>query len=281
MNPLKEFLTSRRARIEPGDVGLPPSTTPRRSKGLRREEVAILAGVSVDYYTRLEQGRVGNVSDQVLVAVENALRLDPLERDHFRTLITPAPARPRRDPAPRAGARPALRRMVDVLDPVPALLQGPRMEILAINGAAKALLADFGAMPVADRNIARWVFLDPRAKVVFPEWDMIAADIVAALRRNLNPRRADEALNRVVGELTCASPEFSRLWADYKLFQHGHGRKKFFNELVGTLTLNYETFHPPGGEGQALSIYTADAGSPDQDKLDLLVNWAGVQAGRA
>jgi transcriptional regulator with XRE-family HTH domain len=271
---LREFLTSRRAAIDPGQVGLSRSSVPRRKPGLRREEVAVLAGVSVDYYARLEQGRIGNISDQVLTAIENALQLDDLERAHLRTLIAPqSPGPARRRPA-KLKARPALRRLLDAMDSVPAILQGPRLEVLATNRAARVLVADFDAMPRAERNIARWLFLDPAARTVYPQWEEVAAPVAAALRANRNPHTDDEELEHLVGELSVASPEFARFWADYRLYQHGHGKKQFCHETVGTMTLNYETLNVPGDDGIFVSTYTADVGSPSDEKLRLLLSWS-------
>lgn len=272
-SPLREFLLSRRAQIDPDTVGLPLSPIPRRGRGLRREEVAALAGVSVDYYARLEQGRIGNVSDQVLTAIEDALRLDPLEREHLRGLVNPTPARPRRSPPAKTSVRLGLRTLIDAMDPVPALLQGPRMEVLACNRAASILLTDFGAMQPADRNIARWLFLDPTTRTRYPDWEEVAAPTVAALRANRNPRVPDEALERLVGELSLASEEFARYWADYRLFKHGHGKKRIFHPTVGVMTLNYETLHIADSGGQFLSAYTADVGSPSEEKLRILMSW--------
>lgn len=275
---LREFLRSRRAAIDPAKAGLPRSAVVRRKPGLSREELAVLAGVSVHYYARLEQGRVGNVSNQVLTAVEDALHLDELERAHLRSLIAPG----QRDaPAPRPQrikARPALRRLLDAMDAVPAILQGPRLEVLATNRAARILLADFDAMPVADRNIARWLFLAPAARVVYPHWNEVAAPVAATLRANLNPHSDDAELKQLVTELTSASEDFARFWAEYRLYRHGHGVKQFFHEPVGTMTLNYETLDVPGHEGLFISTYTADIGSPSAEKLHRLLTadrWAG------
>lgn len=271
---LGEFLRSRRARLDPDTVGLPPSPVPRRGRGLRREEVAALAGVSVEYYARLEQGRVGNVSDQVLGAIEGALRLDPLEREHLRALVGTGPAKPARtSPPARSSVRVSLRTFIDAIDPVPAMLQGPRMEVLAWNRAATILLADFGAMPTAERNIARWLFLDPSTRTRYPDWEQIAAPTVAALRANHDPRVPDEALERLVGELSLASDEFARYWADYRLFKHTHGTKRIYHPTVGVMTLHYETLDIPDSGGQFLSTYTADVGSPSAEKLAILMSW--------
>ncbi|MFG2276098.1 helix-turn-helix transcriptional regulator [Streptomyces chartreusis] len=270
---LRDFLTSRRTAIEPADVGLPPSPVPRRGKGLRREEVAVLAGVSVDYYARLEQGRVGHVSDQVLTAIEDALRLDDHERQHLRALVEPRPSRPRSSRPERISVRAGLRTLINAMDPTPAVLQGPRLEVLAWNRAAAALLTDFGAMPVADRNIARWLFLDPEARMRYPQWDEVARGVVAALRAARDPRVPDPALERLVGELSVASEEFARFWADYRLYKHGHGTKDIYHESVGTITVNFETFLIDRSEGQFISAYTVNAGSPSEERLALLMSW--------
>ncbi|MBE1875427.1 helix-turn-helix transcriptional regulator [Myceligenerans pegani] len=271
---LREFLTSRRAAIDPASAGLPPSTAPRRTPGLRREEVAALAGVSVDYIAKLEQGRIGNVSDQVLDAISDALRLDELERQHLRALVTPKSRRPAPPPrSSRMHARPSLRTLVDTI-PNPAMVQGPRMEILASNQAMRTVLTDWDAMPRHERNIARWLFLAPEARTRYVRWETVAATTVASLRAGHDPRHPDEALERLVGELSVASPEFAAYWADYRLFKHTHGTKKFFHEAVGEFALNYDTLDIPDSGGQILCAYTPDPGSPSEEKLALLLSWA-------
>ncbi|MGI5189929.1 helix-turn-helix domain-containing protein [Promicromonospora sp. CA-289599] len=270
-NSLREFLISRRARIDPDSVGLPTSPVPRRRRGLRREEVAALAGVSVDYYARLEQGRVGNISDQVLTAIEDVLRLDALERKHVRRLLSSSAGGPdtTQPYQPRAWA--GMRRLIEAMDPVPALLQGPRMEVLEWNRAAAVLLTDFGSMPVRDRNIARWLFLDESTRTRYPDWDAVAAPTVAALRAAHRPGRPDDDLDTLVRELAAASRDFTRFWADYQLFKHGHGTKRIFHPQVGVMTLNYETLDVPESGGQFLSTYTADVGSPSEERLSALL----------
>ncbi|MFC6159116.1 helix-turn-helix transcriptional regulator [Kribbella jiaozuonensis] len=272
---LRDFLTSRRASLTPEDVGLPPSQTHRRVKGLRREEVAILAGVSVDYYVKLEQGRVGNISEQVLASIEDALRLDELERQHLRSLLSSDSVHPRRRP-PLVKARPAALAMINALDPVPAVILGPHLEVLGINHAAKALLDDFDAMPIRERNLARWMFLDPRPKQIYLDWAKIAAETVAILRAAAVAGVCNERLTELVGELSVASPEFVRFWADYRLFEHTHGIKRFFHEAVGEMQLNYQALPLPGDNGQTVIVYTADKGSPSEEKLALLSSWSAT-----
>jgi transcriptional regulator with XRE-family HTH domain len=272
-NALRDFLTSRRAAIDPHSVGLPRSPAVRRVPGLRREEVAALAGVSVAYYTKLEQGRVGRVSDEVLSAVSSALRLDDLERLHLRALAERSGARDRSPHNTVRKARPALTAMIHALDPVPAMVHGPHMDVLAVNHTAKLLIDDFDTMPRKDRNLARWTFLNPRARTVYPDWPTVAGQVAAALRHRTVGRAADPLLEQLIGEIAVASPEFARYWSEYRLYEHSHGVKQFFNETVGAMTLHYETLALPGDDTQHVVIYTADRGSPSAEKLQLLANW--------
>ena len=265
---LSQFLKSRRARLAPADVGLTAARNGRRVSGLRREELAMLAGVSPDYYARLEQGRAVNVSDQVLEAVAVALRLDELERRHLAALV-----KPNADAEVNGSlrVRPALRAMVGALDPTPAVLHGPRLEVLAINRAAAVLIHDFDAMPESERNMVRWIFLDPNARLVYPDWPEVAAQMVAILRVAAGRDTTDARLAEVVAELSEASPEFARSWADRNLFQHTYGPKRFHHEAIGAITVNYETMHLPADPGLSLILYTADPGSPSEAKLRELV----------
>ncbi|MEU8377690.1 helix-turn-helix transcriptional regulator [Streptosporangium sp. NPDC048865] len=277
-NELRDFLTSRRAALSPEDMGLPRPTTARRVKGLRREEVSILAGVSVDYYVKLEQGRAGNVSEQVIDAVVRALRLDEVEGRYLRSLLHPGTEHAARRGPAAAKARPALLSMIHAIG-VPAVVHGPHLEVLGINHAGKALLDDFDAMPVAERNTARWMFLNPRARVVYRDWAKIAADVVAVLRAGAVPGIDDEALSRIVGELSTRSEEFASMWADYRISEHQHGVKRFFHEAVGDMRLNYQTLRLPDSRGQTVVVYTADTGSPSEEKLRLLASWtAGTRS---
>lgn len=223
----------------------------------------MLAGVSPDYYARLEQGRATNVSEQVLDAVAAVLRLDALERRHLAALVKPmksateAPLR----------VRPALRSLIAALDPAPAVLHGPRLEVLVVNRAARLLIHDFDALPPADRNMVRWMFTDPQARRVYPDWPDIAAQLVAILRLNGGRNGADAQLAELVTDLSMRSAAFAKLWADQKLFQHTHGPKRFHHDAVGTFTVNYESMHLPDDPGLSLILYSADAGSPAEAKL--------------
>ena len=265
---LREFLASRRAALRPEDVGLPSAFSSRRVPGLRREEVAILAGVSVDYYVKLEQGRATNISEQVLDAIERALRLDDLERRHLRTLLRPGTVA-RAVERPRPKARPAVLTMIDAMT-VPAIIHGPLLEILGINTVGKALFDDFDAFPVEERSLARWMFLSPRAREVYLDWELHAPRMVAILRA----APPSERLAQLVGELSVASPEFAHYWAVYELHEHTHGVKRFGNGIVGELRLNYQAMPLPEDRGTTVVVYSADPGSPSADKLQLLSSWA-------
>jgi transcriptional regulator with XRE-family HTH domain len=277
---LREFLVSRRAAIAPEDVGLPRAMSTRRVPGLRREEVAILAGVSVDYYVKLEQGRAANVSNQVLEAIERALRLDDLERRHLRTLLradaTAHAAAPVVEPGgpARPVARASVVSMVDALA-VPAIIHGPLLDVLGLNPLATALFDDFAAMPLRERNLVRWMFLNPRAREVYIDWEPHAAQMVAILRADTRGPHAAR-LDSLVSELRAGSPDFDRHWAHYQLYEHSHGVKRFFNDTVGDLRLNYQSMLLPADPGTAVIVYSADPGSPSAEKLGLLASWIGA-----
>ena len=275
---IREFLTTRRARITPDQAGLPVYGANRRVTGLRREEVALLAGISVEYYTRLERGSVGSVSDSVLDGVVHALQLDEAERDHLyrlvRTASTPSSRRPpRRTPAKRH-VRPSLQRILDQM-PMPAYLRNGRFDVLAANDLGRALYsplyeqADAGEHP----NSARFIFLDPAAPDFFHDYDKAANDCVAFLRAEAGRDPYDKELSDLVGELSTRSEDFRRRWAAHDVRYHRTGRKHFHHPLVGDLELDYEAFELPGDPGQRINIYTAPPGSPSAEALDLLASW--------
>lgn len=274
VNDLREFLTNRRGALEPHDVGLPPSATSRRVPGLRREEVAALAGVSTAYYTKLEQGRVGDVSDQVLDAVARALRLADLERLHLRHLARSgrsAGVRPEPEvPAPRARA--ALVATVHAMTTVPAMVLGPRAEVLAANHLATLVLDDFGALPRRERNMVRWTFLNPRAREVYADWSEAAAQVAASWRALAGARPDDHVLEGMIGELAASSQPFREAWAAYRLYEHTHGSKTFRNDLVGEIMLHYESMTLDDDE-QTMVIYSAERGSRSEEALQLLASW--------
>ncbi|MGM1058907.1 helix-turn-helix transcriptional regulator [Saccharothrix sp. Mg75] len=265
---LGEFLRTRRARVRPDDVGLPGGGR-RRVPGLRREELALLAGVSVDYYVRLEQGRTPAVSDSVLDAVARVLRLDETERAHLRNLVRPAPAK---RPAPQR-LRPGLRRLLEMVGDVPAFVMGRRSDILAWNPLADALYG-FGGMREEDRNSARHTFLRPEARAFYRDWPTVAADMVAFLRLDAGRNPDDARLAALVGELSVKDETFRTLWAQHKVREKTHGTKLIAHPVVGDLDLDYESLRPAGDEDFTLAVYTARAGSPTEERLKLLASWA-------
>ncbi|MFE2142961.1 helix-turn-helix transcriptional regulator [Streptomyces sp. NPDC059456] len=278
---LGEFLRSRRARLRPADVGLPDHGRHRRVPGLRREELAQLAGVSVAYYTRLEQGHGQNVSAEVLDAIARALRLDGTETAHLTHLASPRLRRPRRQPHRQEQVRPELRTLLDAMDGVPAYLLGRRQDVLGWNRLAAAVFGDFGALPPQERNLVRMVFQDPAAAELYEEWDCLACRVVSSLRMYAGEHPDDEQLSALVGELSVKNEEFRRLWAAHTLADNKtHGVKRLRHPLVGELSLSFETLVLPGDSAQVLVTYHAAPGSPSQDALRMLASWS-APAGEA
>ncbi|MEE6265953.1 helix-turn-helix transcriptional regulator [Streptomyces noursei] len=278
---LGDFLRSRRARIQPEEVGLPGHGR-RRVPGLRREEVAQLAGVSVDYYIRLEQGRGPSVSDAVLDAVGRVLRLDDTEQEYLRRVARPAAGRAAARRAPAGGAapqqvRPGLRLLLDTVDRAPAFVLGRRMDVLAWNDLGDAVVG-FSRMAPEDRNMPRQVFLDPRARELYPDWAAVAAETVAHLRLDAGQHPHDVQLTTLVGELSLRSEDFRRLWADHQVREKSYGVKRLHHPVVGELELPYETLAVPGEAGQLLVVYTAEPGSRTAERLQLLASWAATPA---
>ncbi|HEX6346042.1 helix-turn-helix transcriptional regulator [Umezawaea sp.] len=263
---LGEFLRSRRARIKPSDVGLPAGLR-RRVPGLRRDEVASLAGVSVEYYVRLEQGRTAGVSDSVLDAVGRALRLDAVERTHLGNLVRPSDG----DTGPNR-VQPNVQRLIDLMDTVPAAVLGKRLDVLAYNTLADAVCG-FSAHPEAERNMARQTFLNPTAHLFYPEWDKVAAETVAYLRLEAGRWPDDAGLAALVGELSIKNDVFRRLWARHDVKDKVFGRKVMNHDLVGELEVEWQTFALPGDVGQHLLTYIPVAGSATADKLAVLASW--------
>ena len=275
---LSEFLRTRRARLKPEDVGLPEFGRHRRVPGLRREELAQLAGVSVAYYTRLEQGNGRNVSAEVLNAIARALRLSDAESAHLTHL-----ARPKQHKK-KAGARTEqvrgpLRQLLDSIE-VPAYVSGRRSDILAWNRMAAAVFGDWSELPVEERNWARLVFLKPEYRELFVDWDQKAYDMVSYLRMDAGCHADDPLLSSLVGELSLKSEEFRRLWATHDVKEKTYGVKRLRHPLVGDLALHFESFRLSDGTDQALITYHAEPGSPSAEALRLLASW-GADATRA
>ncbi|CAM5314163.1 MULTISPECIES: helix-turn-helix domain-containing protein [Streptomyces] len=276
---LSEFLRTRRARLKPEDVGLAAFGRHRRVPGLRREELAQLAGVSVAYYTRLEQGNGRNVSAEVLGSIARALRLTDAEHAHLTHLAKPK-AHKKKPAARQQQVRGALRQLLDTMEGVPAYVVGRRSEILAWNRMAAALFGDWGELPPGERNWARLVFLRPAYRELFVDWEQKAIDIVCALRMDAGCDPDDARLSALVGELSVKSEEFRRLWATHDVKEKNHGVKHLHHPLVGDLALNFESFRLTDGSEQSLVTYHGDPGSPSADSLRLLASW-GADATRA
>ncbi|MEU7635877.1 helix-turn-helix transcriptional regulator [Streptomyces sp. NPDC039016] len=280
---LGDFLRSRRARIQPEEVGFPGHGR-RRVPGLRREEVAQLAGVSVDYYIRLEQGRGPSVSDAVLDAIGRVLRLDGTEQEYLRRVARPAVRRAsvaRRASADGPAAqevRPGLRLLLDTIDKAPAFVLGRRMDVLAWNGLGDAVVG-FSRMAPEDRNMPRQVFLVPQARELYLDWPAVAAETVAHLRLYAGNHPKDPQLAVLVGELSRGSEDFRRLWADHQVKEKGYGAKRLMHPVVGELDMPYETLAVPGEPDQLLVVYTPEPGSRTEERVRLLAGRPGGDVG--
>ncbi|TDD60366.1 XRE family transcriptional regulator [Kribbella antibiotica] len=279
-NDLREFLTTRRARITPEQAGLSIFGANRRVSGLRREEVALLAGISVEYYIRLERGSAGGVSDGVLDGLVHALQLDEAERDHLyrlaRSAAKPAGRAPRRTPAKKR-VRPVVQRILDQMA-MPAYLRNGLFDVLAANDLGRALyspLYEHAAIHTPGRppNSARFCFLDPTATDFFVDYDKSANDCVAFLRATAGHDPYDKDLSDLVGELSTRSDDFRRRWAAHDVGYHRTGRKRLHHPLVGDLELDFEAFELAGDPGQRINVYTAPPESASEEALNLLASW--------
>jgi transcriptional regulator with XRE-family HTH domain len=270
---IADLLRSRRARLSPDEAGLPDDGRARRVSGLRRDEVARLAGVSTEYYTRLEQGRATNPSREVTEALASVLRLDPSEREHLHDLLGP-PATARRTRSEVQRVRPGLYLMLQTLEHVPAFVVGRRTDVLASNRLAREVLTDFEALPAPRRNLARYYLLDPEARERTVDWPRVAAETVAMLRLEAGRYPDDRRLADLIGELTIRSPEFPGWWSDHRVLRRTHGAKHYRHPLVGELRFSYEALQPPGDLDQTLCVYNVEPGSPTQRALHLLASWA-------
>jgi transcriptional regulator with XRE-family HTH domain len=276
---IRDFLSSRRARLKPADVGLPDFGA-RRVPGLRREEVAVLAGVSVPYYTRLERGEVSGASDSVLEALARALQLDDAERAHLFDLARAAQplAPPPRRRQTRQRVRPAVQQLLDALTGAAAHVGNDRLDILAANDLGRALYADM--FDGHERpNAARYLFLDPRARDFYGDWDRSARDVVATLRSAAGRNPDDRELTGLIGELSTRSEEFRRHWAAHDVRFHVSGVKDFHHAVVGDIRLNYERLEVVWDTGLMIFAYTADPGTRSAEALGLLGSWAATVTG--
>ncbi|WP_113717679.1 helix-turn-helix transcriptional regulator [Arthrobacter dokdonensis] len=278
-NEIREFLSSRRAKITPELAKLPAYGVNRRVAGLRREEVALLAGVSVDYYTKLERGNFGSVSESVLYALARALQLDEAEREHLFHLATRTAAiRPGRRRTPARTVRPAVQRVVDGLADAPAFVRNNRRDLLAANTMGRALYSELYRHPEADGtvNTVRYLFLDKGARDFFSDWEKAATDVVANLRTEVGRDPHDAGLQDLVGELSTKSRDFSRLWAAHDVSYHDTGFKVLHHPVVGDLQLTFEVMDLPADVGQSLVVYGAEPGSTTEEALRLLSIWAAT-----
>jgi transcriptional regulator with XRE-family HTH domain len=276
-NEIRDFLASRRARITPQQAGLPTYGPNRRVPGLRREEVALLAGVSVDYYTQMERGNLGGVSDTVLHALAGALQLDEAERAHLFDLARTATtsARPRRPSGPQR-VRPSIQRLLDAITGVPAYVRTGRLDILGANRLGHALYAPVLAGQQLPVNLARFLFLDPRAGDFYVDWDKTANDAVAILRGEAGRNPYDRRLSDLIGELSTRSEAFRTRWAAHDVRLHRSGGKRLHHPVAGDLELTYEALELPADPGLTMITYTAEPGSASHDALDFLASWAAT-----
>jgi transcriptional regulator with XRE-family HTH domain len=275
---VREFLASRRARITPEKAGLPTFGGIRRVAGLRRAEVALLAGVSPDYYTRLERGNLSGVSQNVLDAIADALRLDEAERSHLQDLARAANTGPRarQRRRTRQQIRPGIQSLLDGMTDAPAFIRNGRLDVLAINGLGKALYSPAFGPDDRPVNLARFCFLDQRAGDFYPDWAEAADITVNLLHTEAGRDPYDKDLSDLVGELATRSEDFRTRWAAYNVRLHHTGTKRFQHPVVGRLDLAFEAMPLPADPGLTLTAYSATPGSPAHDALRVLASWAAT-----
>ncbi|TDP94858.1 helix-turn-helix transcriptional regulator [Labedaea rhizosphaerae] len=278
---VREFLSSRRAKITPEQAGFPAGAR-RRVPGLRRSEVAALADMSVEYYAKLERGNLAGVSPAVLEAVARALQLDDAERAHLMNLAQAADGsdvltRPRRRPSRQWTPHRSLQWTLDAITAGPAFVRNGRMDLLAANQLARAFYSEVYASRDNQANLARFNFLDPASRRFYPDWDVAADIVVAILRTEAGRNPHDKDLHDLVGELCTRSDEFRTRWGAHNVRHHGTGTKRFHHCVVGDLTLAYEGLEMAAAPGLTLTIYTAEPGSASEEALRLLASWAATQ----
>ena len=276
---VREFLTSRRAKISPQELGLPAGTN-RRVAGLRRSEVATLAGVSVEYYIRLERGAISGASPEILDAIARALRLDDAERAHLFDLAhaaSPVARPPKRRSSKSWTPHTSLQWALDAVTAGPAFVRNGRMDLLAVNALARAFYRDVYDMPGQPPNLARFTFLDERGRDFHADWDTAADVVVSILRTEAGRDPHNKELHDLVGELSTRSQEFRRRWSSHNVRHHGAGFKTFRHPVVGEMTVAYEGLEMAAEPGLTLTIYSAEPGSPSEEALRLLASWAATE----
>lgn len=274
-NELGDFLRARRADRDPRQAGFPDDGSLRRVPGLRREELAFLAHVSVDYIVRLEQGRTRRGSRAVLDALADALHLAPDERTYLFTLAEVAPGASTRSPG-RSEVAPRLRQLLDTMHDIPAMVLHRGMDVLAWNRAATALLTDFGAVPPARRNLIRLTFLDPDFRALYADWPRAARECVAVLRMEAGRTPHDPALDVLIAELIAHDPDFRTWWDEHQVRGPRQLTKTYVHPVAGELTLDVQQFTVDTHPEQFLVAYTAPPDSPSQEALRFLLQWAGL-----
>ena len=283
-NEIRDFLVSRRARVTPEQAGL-ATHGQRRVPGLRRNEVATLAGVSVEYYAKLERGALGGVSASVLDSIARALRLDDAERTHLARLARTASgddvlARPRRRATKTWTPRRSLQWTLDTITHGPAIVGNGRMDLLAANQLGRAFYADVLADPHRPANFARFTFLDEASHRFYPDWERMADTAVAMLRTEAGRSPHDKELHDLVGELSTRSPDFRTRWSAHDVRIHGTGTKRFHHPVVGELDLAFEGLELVAEPGLTMTVYAAEPGSASEERLHLLASWAATEAAR-
>lgn len=276
---IRDFLTTRRAKVSPEQAGLARGVGVRRVPGLRREEVATLAGVSIEWYTRLEKGNIVGVSEEVLEAVARTLELDEAERAHLFDLARAArPVRTARRPTPTPTVRANVQLVLDAMSTAPAFVRNGRLDILATNPLGRALYSPVWARPTRPVNLARFTFLGPDAIDFYPDWDEAADTTVALLRTEAGRDPHNREFSDLVGELATRSRQFAARWAAHDVRLHRSGVKHFHHPLVGDLDLGFEAMNLSAETGLTLTVYTAEPGSSSQDGLALLASWSATSS---
>lgn len=274
---ISEFLTSRRAKLTPADIGLPDFGGRRRVPGLRREEVALVAGVSSEYYKRLERGNALGVSEAVVDGISRALQLDEAEHAHLNDLIRAANAGAspqRRRPSRKSQLTPSMQQTIDAMSTVPVFMQNGRLDAVAVNRLGRALFSEMLDDAGPPANAARFIFLDPRAQTFYRDWDGQTRQIVAILRAEAGRSPYDRPLSDLVGELSTRSDLFRQLWGAHDVREHRTGLKNVHHPVVGDLDLTFQVMDLAADRGLQMIIFSAEPGSATQERLQLLANMA-------